>query len=256
MTIPETMGQKSSDPMQTHRPQIEAFGLSDLGCRRTNNEDSFVYDLETNIYVVCDGMGGMAAGEIASNLAVQETLQRYRSLCSQNLSLEERLQAAITDANDAVWNLSAIHSKFRGMGTTLVAAGIHESQVVIANVGDSRAYLLRGGGCLQITEDHSYCPQQNTPEMDVSQNPQAQSLITRAVGVDATVTADLFSAEMQTGDIILLATDGLTRYVTPEEIANLVYRHNSLEQISRSFIELCHARGGADNVTCLLLRAL
>lgn len=256
MAGPGTIGRKPADSLQTHSLRIEAFGLSDIGCKRTNNEDCFGYDLETNIFIVCDGMGGMAAGEIASNLAVQETLQRYKNLCLQELSLEEKLQVAITDANHAVWNLAAIHPNFRGMGTTLVAACIHNSEVVIANVGDSRAYLLRGGGCLQITEDHSYCPRQSTPEMETSQTAQIQSLITRAVGVDATVTADLFSAEMEPGDIILLATDGLTRYVTPEEIANLVYRQNSLEQTSRSFIELCHARGGADNVTCLLLRAL
>lgn len=256
MDAPETTGQRLEGFRQTHMLQLEVSGLSDVGCKRSNNEDCFGYDLESKLFIVCDGMGGMAAGEVASNLAVQETLQRYRDLCLHELSLEERIQSAIAEANYAVWNMAASHANLRGMGTTLVAAGIRDRQVVIANIGDSRAYLLRGGGCLQITEDHSFRPQHKNPERNMVDIPQLQNLITRAVGTDATVTADLFSAEMQSGDTILLATDGLTRYVTSDEIANLVYRQNSLEQISYSFIELCHARGGADNVTCLLLRAL
>jgi serine/threonine protein phosphatase PrpC len=238
--------------------QIEVAALSDVGCKRSNNQDSFGYDLKTNIFVVCDGMGGMAAGEVASSVAVNRMLQSYKERFSHGLSPEVSLQSAIASANQAVWRLGKTNKTFHGMGTTLVAACIHNNHIVIGNVGDSRAYFLRDGGCMQITEDHSYLAER-TLRADKGEDSATCSLlqcfITRAVGVESDVKPDLFVAELQAGDMILLATDGLTRYVDAGDISKQVQSGQDLMTICRCFVGFAHERGAADNVTCLLIRA-
>lgn len=233
--------------------QIEAAALSDIGRKRTNNEDSYGYDMRAKIFVVCDGMGGMAAGEVASSVAVHQTLQSYKDSLNQGVSVEESLQGAIVSANKAVWRIGEANNDLRGMGTTLVAACVHNNHIVIGNVGDSRAYFLRDGSCVQITEDHSYVAESTaTPESI----PFLQCYITRAVGVASEVTPDLFAAELEPGDTILLATDGLTRYIDTDEIAKQVVETQDLEELCGRFIRFAHEKGAADNVTCLILRAV
>jgi protein phosphatase len=247
--------QSTSEPLSL---QIEVAALSDVGRERSNNEDSFGYDLQAKIVVVCDGMGGMAAGEVASSLAVQQTLEAYKEHVNLGLSPEECLQSAIASANQAVWQLGKTTHIFRGMGTTLVAACVHNNHIVIANVGDSRAYFLRAKGCMQITEDHSYvseCKDRADNGEASEPLPLLQYFITRAIGVEAEVKPDLFVAELEPGDIVLLATDGLTRYIGAEEIAKQVQSEQDLEAICRYFVGFAHEKGAADNVTCLLLRA-
>jgi serine/threonine protein phosphatase PrpC len=235
---------------------MDVAGLSDIGHRRPNNEDSFGYDLEANIFVVCDGMGGSAAGEVASSTAVDFTLRRYKELCHDPAYPEKRLHSAIATANEAVWTMSQGDRKLHGMGTTLVAACVFGNRLVVGNVGDSRAYFLRDGDCVQITEDHSYAAEQmrrgvaNTS----SDGGRLQQFITRAVGVNAAVTPDFFSVDLQCGDTVLLTTDGLTRYADAEELAQQIYTHSDLEEMCRSLIAVAHNGGAEDNTTCLLLR--
>ncbi len=233
--------------------RLEAAGLSDVGCKRTNNEDSFGYDLDSNIFIVCDGMGGMAAGEVASAVAVEQALKTYCDSCHTSSEPEARLHAAITSANRFVWHLAQSRPELYGMGTTLVAACVHGDQVVIGNVGDSRAYFLRDGACVQITKDHTYVAEQVSA---VEQSVSIQQFITRAIGADSMVEPDFFVAEIRTGDIILLATDGLTRYVNADVITHHEQMAQTLEDLCCGLLNVVQAQGADDNLTCVAVRIL
>lgn len=236
--------------------KLEVAALSDVGCKRSNNEDSFGYDLSTQIFAVCDGMGGMAAGEVASSAAVAELVRSFNQQSSE-MQPERRLYQAILHANSAVCVLAEESDDLRGMGTTLVCVCVDGRKIVIGNVGDSRAYLLRKGRCAQVTLDHSYVAEQvrngmMTPE-DAGSSP-LQSLITRAIGTAESVEPDIFTVEAEPGDIVLLTTDGLTRYAGGDAIARLVLAASDLQQACQSLIDVAKRYGAADNVTCLLLR--
>lgn len=236
--------------------KLEVAALTDVGCRRSNNEDSFGYDLSSQIFAVCDGMGGMAAGEIASRTAVAQLIHSFNQQ-SPDAPGEPRLYQSILYANQQVCSLSRDSDDLRGMGTTLVAACVDGRKIVIGNVGDSRAYFLRNGRCAQITLDHSYIAEQVRSGImspaDAGSSP-LQSLITRAIGTAESVEPDLFTAALESGDIVLLTTDGLTRYADAEEIAALVLSAPSLAEACQSLIDAAKDQGAVDNVTCLLLR--
>jgi serine/threonine protein phosphatase PrpC len=234
---------------------------TDLGCQRSNNEDSFGYDLLRRLYVVCDGMGGMAAGEVASAMAVRELVQTFdvASAAGPALPVEERLSKAIRAANNSVRESAAASSQLQGMGTTLVCACLDGSRILIGNVGDSRAYFWREGKCFQITRDHSLLAEQLsqgliTPEMAATSD--LQSVITRAIGVAEVVEPDLFTAETREGDGILLASDGLSRYVDTDEIGAMLGSGHPLQLICQGLISIAKERGGADNITCIVLRVI
>ncbi|MDT7812511.1 MAG: family protein phosphatase [Acidobacteriaceae bacterium] len=236
---------------------VEVAAMSDAGCRRPNNEDSFGYDLASNIFVVCDGMGGMAAGEVASRIAVDKLMLLYGELGSLDVPAEERLHRAIEITNESVWSLSREREVLHGMGTTLVTACVDGRRLIVGNVGDSRAYFLRDGGCVQITHDHSYVEEQvrqGLAEQLSGDTSPLRALITRAIGAAETVMPDLFVADLQSGDVVLLTTDGLTRYAQAEEIANCISAGRDLAETCKQMIESAKALGGEDNVTCLLLR--
>ena len=136
--------------------KFEVVALTDIGCKRTNNEDSFGYDLATEVFVVCDGMGGMAAGETASGTAVRELVEEFCRQAATGAPREECLYQSILHANRQVYSLAQANAELRGMGTTMVSACVDGRRILIGNVGDSRAYFLRGGACAQITNDHSF----------------------------------------------------------------------------------------------------
>ncbi len=237
--------------------KLEVAGLTDVGCKRTNNEDSYGYDLAAQLFVVCDGMGGMAAGEVASSTAVNTLLRAFSQNTASSAGIEERLYNAIIQANHEVCALSQTNEEMRGMGTTLVAACIDTRKIVIGNVGDSRAYFLREGGCVQITLDHSYLSEQvlnGTMTADDAGASPLQSLITRAIGTSQSVEPDLFSASLEPGDMVLLTTDGLTRYADAGSIAQIVLNQPDLQQACQMLINTAKEQGAVDNVTCLLLR--
>lgn len=242
--------------MQTQMEfKLEFAGLTDVGCKRSNNEDSLGHDLASQIFVVCDGMGGMAAGEVASSTAVHKLLESF----GQNpaATMEEQLYNAIVYANREVCALAQQNDELRGMGTTLVAACLEGRKIVIGNVGDSRAYFLRSGGCVQITQDHSYLAEQvrsGAMSADDAGSSPLQSLITRAIGTAEAIEPDLFTAALESGDMVLLTTDGLTRYADAAAIAQLIYAQPTLEQSCQALINTAKDQGAVDNVTCLLLR--
>lgn len=249
--------------MDAHKGLVlEVAALTDIGCKRSNNEDCFGYDLASEIYIVCDGMGGTSGGEVASAAAVEQLIKSYSHtmpLSDGSATVEERLYSGIVDANRRVCQLAQSDVQLRGMGTTLVAACFDARRIVIANVGDSRAYFLRQGVCHQITMDHSFLAEQlrngSMTEDDVKASP-LQSLITRAIGTGETVEPDLFAAELEAGDMLLLTTDGLTRYVDEPGIARLVGDGSDLQQSCQALINVAKDSGAVDNVTCLLLRVV
>jgi serine/threonine protein phosphatase PrpC len=249
--------------MDAHKGlELEVAALTDVGLKRSNNEDSFGYDLTSEIYVVCDGMGGTSGGEVASGAAVEQVITSYAGTMPRGegsvATVEERLYSAIVEANRRVCELAEADAQLRGMGTTMVAACFDERRLVIANVGDSRAYFLREGVCHQITMDHSFLAEQlrngSMTEEDVKASP-LQSLITRAIGTSETVVPDFFAAELTAGDIVLLTTDGLTRYADGPAIARLIGDGGDLRQSCETLINTAKEFGAVDNVTCLLLRA-
>jgi serine/threonine protein phosphatase PrpC len=240
--------------------RLEVSALSDIGCVRTNNEDSFGYIDALGLYVVCDGMGGMASGEVASARTVATILETFHTSASSGVSVSARLLQAIDAANRGVWQQGQT-PEYKGMGTTVVAAALDGDKLVIGNVGDSRAYLAESGRCLQLTVDHSYLNElirRGAVTLENAQNANLngmESVITRAVGAAADVQPDFFSVDLHPGTTLLLATDGLTRYLLQDEIA-LVLTNSPFEATCSNLIQLAKERGGQDNITCLLLRAV
>jgi len=258
-SLPATQSASGTAPQEFSAIRIAVSALSDVGRVRTNNEDSFGYDESLGIYVVCDGMGGMASGEVASSHAVAAIVKSYAETAPQALPVSTRLLMAINAANLDVWQNGQVPEN-KGMGTTAVVAALDGNKLVLGNVGDSRAYLIQDGQCLQLTVDHSYINElirngtltiENAHSADLR---GMESIITRAVGVAAEVQPDFFSVDLKPGTAVLLATDGLTRYLLAEEIAaNL--SASPFESSCAKLIDLAKQRGGQDNITCILLHA-
>jgi serine/threonine protein phosphatase PrpC len=233
---------------------FEVAARSDIGRKRTNNEDSFGYDQEAKIFLVCDGMGGMAAGEVASSIAVEHILRTYRELECFQMTPQERLHRSILSANEVVWSLAQQDQRLHGMGTTLVAACVVDNAILFANVGDSRAYFLRNGYCVQVTEDHS-CAAEYRKQGKADDLPQPlQQVITRAIGAEMVVEPDFCAVELEPGDRVLLATDGLTRYTDEAQLAQYLCEEEDLEETCHGLIAIAHEKGAEDNITCLVLR--
>lgn len=239
--------------------KIDVAALTDVGCVRTNNEDGYGYDLASRIFVVCDGMGGMAAGEVASATAVKELVENFSQDAGGEATTEDRLYRAILSANQQVYQLAQTSEELRGMGTTLVAACIDGRRLLIGNVGDSRAYFLRGGVCAQITNDHSFLAEQvrkGAMNIEEAKASPLQSVITRAIGTTDTVEPDIFTGDLEAGDIVLLTSDGLTRYADAKTIAMLIFSCTTLADACQALIDRAKQYGAVDNVTCLLLQFL
>ncbi|HEV2214041.1 MAG TPA: Stp1/IreP family PP2C-type Ser/Thr phosphatase [Terracidiphilus sp.] len=239
--------------------RLEVAALSDIGCKRTNNEDSFGYDLESRLFVVCDGMGGSAAGETASATAVKECVEYFCRQDIAGLTREDRLYRSILHANRAVYRMAQESEELRGMGTTLVSACVEDRRMIVGNVGDSRAYFLRGGVCAQITNDHSFVAEQvrmGSMNAEEAGSSPFQSFITRAIGAAEAVEPDIFTGTLEHGDILLLTSDGLTRYADAKSIAGLILSGGSLTGACQNLIDEAKRQGAVDNVTCLLVQFL
>ena len=244
-------------------PSIEAAACTDIGLVRQSNQDSFGNDEEFGLYVVCDGMGGAAGGEVASRIATETFLAVARQeieVCRAETSVtcERALQRAAAAANRAVCTKAEFDTRYRGMGTTLVAAHLAGSHLTLVNVGDSRAYLLRDRLLRQVTIDHSYLAEQVELGMMTIEEAEAsslQSVITRAIGAEPDVHPDIFHETVQPGDVLLLTSDGLTRHVAEADIAAVLASAgaDSLHGVCRQLIDLAIAAGGSDNITCFVV---
>ena len=226
---------------------------------RSNNQDTFLTRLaEDNneaLLVVCDGMGGAKAGNIASSIAAHTFADRMESLLADGVPDTRALRIAVDYANEAVFQQSISDPQLEGMGTTLVAARIHDKRAVLANVGDSRAYRIRGDEIIQLTRDHSYVQelfrQGKLTAEEVRCHPN-RNLITRAVGVDEFVNTDVFEGELAPTDLLLLCSDGLTSMLEDSEIVVTVNTSHSLEEATDRLVELACEHGGSDNITVIL----
>ncbi|MGH9588604.1 MAG: Stp1/IreP family PP2C-type Ser/Thr phosphatase [Acidobacteriaceae bacterium] len=236
---------------------LEVAALSDTGKVRDHNEDAFGQCLEAGVFVVCDGMGGAAAGEVASRIAVDTVIER---LCTTT-STEDRRRAlteSIAAANHLVHARSASDRSLQGMGTTLVALAVQDNSALIGHVGDSRCYLFRAGQLTRQTNDHSLVDEQvrlghMTPE-DAERSP-LKNVITRAIGTQPSVEPELSELTIQPGDTFLLCSDGLIREVPDDQIVAILSRIASLDDHCRQLIDAANRAGSHDNVTVILVRA-
>jgi protein phosphatase len=235
-----------------------AAAVTDRGRKRPSNEDAFGFSVEAGVYVVCDGMGGAAAGEIASNLAVGEILRLLKDHGNNGTVLPAAAEEAISVANEAIFSRAQRNHRLSGMGTTLVVLAAREQHVWVLNIGDSRCYRLRHGRLEQLTRDHSLVEEQvrlgrMTPR-EALHSP-LKNVITRALGTQSQVTPDIFQLEAESGDLYLLCSDGLTRELSDEVIQSLLDHDRSLESLSMGLVDAAKRAGGHDNITCLLVRA-
>ena len=223
---------------------------SDVGRQRQGNEDNFF--VQSPLFVVADGMGGAQAGEVASEMAVES----FRSGLP-NGSPEEGLVSVIRDANHRIHDLSRTDSQRQGMGTTCTAAYVAEDEVVLAHVGDSRAYLFRGGDLTKLTRDHSLVGELvdrgKLTEEQAEVHPQ-RSVITRALGPESDVLVDTERIEARSGDVYLLCSDGLTSMIREHTIKPIMVEGGPLEEVGRKLIAAANDAGGRDNITVVLFR--
>jgi protein phosphatase len=276
---------------------VEVAGKTDIGCVRANNEDNFGYDSRYGIFVVCDGMGGQAAGEVASKMGVDVLLEYFRQAArdgdgdgggetpvmsranapaavarqsTQPLPTGvspggRSLARAIDLANRKIHQAGQSQDGRSGMGSTIVAALLRGNSLAIGHVGDSRIYLVRHGEIQQLTEDHSLVMEQVrlgliTPEQ--AERSEMQHVILRALGSEENVQVDVEDLLAIPGDVLLMTSDGLTRYVRDQEILRIVTAStsasasasSSLDRACTALIQAAKDRGGDDNITCLLLK--
>ena len=209
------------------------------------------------MFVVCDGMGGAAAGEIASSLAVEEMMRRLTSRNAGN-PLPADAENAVAAANHAIFSRAARSQKLSGMGTTLVALLVEERHAWILNVGDSRGYRLRNSPLEQVTVDHSLVEEQvrsgQMTRAEALRSP-LRNVITRALGTQKSVSPDIFELEAEPGDLFLLCSDGLTRELSDSLMESLLLVGSPLDELCARLVDAANQAGGHDNITCLLVRA-
>ncbi|ABW67170.1 PP2C family protein-serine/threonine phosphatase [Desulfosudis oleivorans] len=244
----------------------DSAGLTDTGRRRQANEDSFCIDGNIGLYVVADGMGGHAAGEVASRIAVQ-TLHNYllqvqhaktpEELPDTNSALSReanQLLAAIHLSNKSVYDLSQTRPTYAGMGTTVSAVMFRDNSAITANVGDSPVFLIRNGLAERISALHTVESELGgKQENGAKLGPEFKHMLTRAVGTKPGVSADVIETKMQVGDILVISSDGLTDKVNAPEIQEIT-DGKAPDAACRALVDLANERGGEDNITVIVIR--
>ena len=242
---------------------MQSWGITDPGCVRPQNQDAYkIEELDRNalLCVVCDGMVGAKSGNVASSLAVDVFTQELRSSYHANMDasdVDDLLQRAIKLANFTVYDQAREVEDFAGMGTTLVAALVRGKQATVANVGDSRAYLVNSNGIRPITVDHSLVQmmvQRGELLPEQAKSYPGKNLITRAIGTEAVVQCDLFHIDLERDDVMLLCTDGLSNLLDDQELLFEVVHRTERQDCCRRLLEIAKNRGAPDNVTCVMLQ--
>ena len=231
---------------------------TDVGIVRSGNEDNYLMLSDRGVFIVADGMGGHAAGEVASEMAVRIISRELGSLRGlDDEAAGQRLRAAIRTANDAIFSRTLAEHDKRGMGTTATVLTLLPRRYLIGQVGDSRAYLLRDGELIQLTKDHSYVQEQVdagllTPEQ-ARVHPYS-NVITRCVGAGMDVTPDIYFGALRSGDLILLASDGLTGMLEDEQLTKVLESEGGPQKWVDRLIAEANRRGGLDNITAIVVR--
>ena len=251
--------------MATAVVRYTAAAVTDRGRKRPSNEDAFGFSVEHGVYLICDGMGGAAAGEIASSIAVDEVLRQLTTRPESGMPLPELAEKAVCAANNAIYTRAQRNPRLNGMGTTLVALVVEERRVWVLNVGDSRGYRLRNGRIEQLTLDHSLVEEQvrmgRMSHSEALRSP-LRNVITRALGTQTCVTPDCFEFEAQPGDIFMLCSDGLTRELSDANIESILAPKSAssanlaLQDRCARLVEAAKKAGGHDNITCVLVQAV
>ena len=245
--------------LATALARYTAAALTDRGRKRPTNEDAFGFSVEHGVYLVCDGMGGAAAGEIASSIAVDEVLRHLTSGREAGVALPKLAEDAVCAANNAIYSRAQRNQRLNGMGTTLVALVVEDRRAWIFNVGDSRCYRLRDRRLEQLTLDHSLVEEQvrmgRMSHSEALRSP-LRNVITRALGTQNCVTPDCFEVQTEPGDVFMLCSDGLTRELTDKAIESALNSDTALEARCAGLIEAAKKAGGHDNITCVLMQAL
>jgi serine/threonine protein phosphatase PrpC len=250
--------------LSTASVRYAVAAVTDVGSKRLSNEDAFGFSAEDGLYVVCDGMGGAAAGEIASSLAVDEMLRLLHDRAKdKDAPLEIAIQNAVSAANDAIYSRGRRNLRLSGMGTTLVGMVTEGRRVLVFNVGDSRCYRLRNlnkdqGRLEQISLDHSLVAEQvrigRLTHEEALRSPM-RNVITRALGTQNSITPDLFDLKSEPGDLFLLCSDGLTNELTDPLLESMLEVDLPLDELCARLVKAAKEAGGRDNITCLLVRA-
>ncbi len=247
---------------------IEAHGQTDVGRKRQHNEDAWLVDKGLGLFIVADGMGGHAAGEVASARAVEVVRQHVtgNKQILKDLAKEPNqnhraaaatmVEVAVQRACADIYKMASSDAAKRGMGTTFVCMVVAGNKGVIGHVGDSRVYLVRNGQCHRLTEDHTLIAAQlkaGTITKDQAATSAYRNVITRAVGIQESVQVDTLLVDMVPGDIFLLCSDGLHGYMADDEVLPVV-QANALDQQPARFIQLANERGGKDNITAVVVQ--
>jgi protein phosphatase len=249
--------------------RIEVAGQTDVGRKRSHNEDNFAIMAEYGLYVVADGMGGHASGEVASKMAV-DTLKDFFASTADDPERtwpykmdrskgyeENRLITGIKLCNLRIYETAQRNAKQRGMGTTLAALFAVEDGIYVAHVGDSRVYRIREGAIEQLTEDHSllndYRKMKHLTDAEIANFPH-KNVIVRALGMKDTVKVDTRFESPRPGDAMLLCSDGLCGPVTDQRMLDIVLTSPDLPTATQRLIETANENGGPDNITCVLAR--
>jgi len=244
--------------------KTRVFGLTDVGRRRESNQDSLLVAPERGLYAVADGMGGHAAGEVASHIAIEALSEvlRDNAFLSDRTDAQtaaSRLQEAFVEGNQRICDSVVTRGEWRGMGTTIVALVTLEDRAVIGHVGDSRAYLLRDGKLRRLTNDHSWVSEQVRMGLmtdDEAHRHPMRNIVTRALGNRPALDVDVNEAESLPADVFLLCSDGLNSMLTDDEISATLHEHRQdPETACHKLVEAANSKGGEDNITvivCLL----
>jgi protein phosphatase len=240
--------------------EFEVWGQTDVGLKRDNNQDSILVDKKNSLFIVADGMGGHRGGEVASAMAVETVQELIDLLLARKgyVSARDALKSAYREACRRIYNKSRKENPdLMGMGTTMVLAFGYEDSLYIANVGDSRAYLFKDNNLWQVTEDHSLVNEQiragildpSSPESMVGRN-----VITRSVGFEDDVNVDIVERKVESGEVYLLCSDGLSGLVSNEKIAD-IFRKTSPKDVTQKCINEAKRAGGDDNISVIVIRA-
>ncbi len=243
---------------------FEFFSQTDTGRVRSNNEDSIAVDESCGVAVLADGMGGYAAGEVASGMAcdfIKSELGRWLREASSNASdgdVKRAMDICVDNANRAIFGAASSNPTYAGMGTTLVLAVFRSGRLLLGHIGDSRAYRWREGQLQQITKDHSLLQEQIdagilTPEQ--AQYAANKNLVTRALGVEDLVLMETHLHDIQSGDIYLMCSDGLSDMLRDQQIAEVMAAHTSLPDMGAALVAAANDAGGRDNIAVVLVRA-
>ncbi len=249
--------------------KVVSVGLTDVGRKRSHNEDSFLIDDELQLYVVADGMGGHAGGGTASRIAVETIDRELRKardsrdnpfVSTPNLQdspIPEALRNAVEKACLAIYTTAQDDPRLAGMGTTVISLVVRDNQAFFAHVGDSRAYLVRGPLIQQISEDHSLVNEQIKAGMitpEEAKHSRYKNIITRSVGFEEEVQVDVMGVVAEPGDVFLLCSDGLANMVEDRELHEAVQASTSLAEVPKRLVDLANERGGDDNITVIVVQ--